>query len=344
MISGSTAGRDYVTLLTKTGLSNESKLNNATGQYFEEFSHKGVNDVYPYNIELKNTHFQQDGEDIEYCESNKINTLVVRRSDGKKLTVLESSLPLAPLVDNHIVLEKAGDVLNLWINGKLDKTVVDSLGCTDNKSDIFLGDDGSGWVTGSNITHTFPYPVKPFSGSLDEIRFYNTSLTEGQVLSLYDNSWKESTAYQEDIVGNTFYEQGLLSLTNTNYPRYFSGSLHEGTATVGNSSAAVFSENFKLSLKNTRRIYEHKIKCHTKASDFNLSLNPTLLKPIIDECGNVTNSEELRDFATKADFNPYLTTVGLYDEFGRMLAVAKLAKPIQKLQNVDMTFVVRFDR
>ena len=164
------------------------------------------------------------------------------------------------------------------------------------------------------------------------------------MLSLYDNSWKESTAYQEDIVGNTFYEQGLLSLTNTNYPRYFSGSLHEGTATVGNSSAAVFSENFKLSLKNTRRIYEHKIKCHTKASDFNLSLNPTLLKPIIDECGNVTNSEELRDFATKADFNPYLTTVGLYDEFGRMLAVAKLAKPIQKLQNVDMTFVVRFDR
>ena len=344
MISGSTAGRDYVTLITKTGLSNISKLDNSSGQYFQEFSNKGVNDTYPYNIELKNTHFQQDGEDIEYCESNKINTLVVRRSDGKKTTVLESKLPLAPLVDNHIVLEKAGDVLNLWINGKLDRTVVDSLGCTDNESDIFLGDDGLGWVTGSNITHTFPYPVKPFSGSLDEIRFYNTSLTEGQVLSLYDNSWKESTAYQEDAVGNTFYEQGLLSLTNTNYPRYFSGSLHEGTATIGNSSAAIFSENFKLSLKNTRRIYEHKIKCHTKASDFNLSLNPTLLKPIIDECGNVTNSEELRDFATKPEFNPYLTTVGLYDEFGRMLAVAKLAKPIQKLQNVDMTFVVRFDR
>ena len=53
-----------------------------------------------------------------------------------------------------------------------------------------------------------------------------------------------------------------------------------------------------------------------------MSLNPTLLKPIIDECGNVTNSEELRDFATKPEFNPYLTTVGLYDEFGRMLAVA----------------------
>ena len=100
MISGSTAGRDYVTLITKTGLSNISKLDNSSGQYFEEYSHKGVNDIYPYNIELKNTHFQQDGEDIEYCKTNEINTIVVRRSDGKKTTVLESSIPLPPLVDN----------------------------------------------------------------------------------------------------------------------------------------------------------------------------------------------------------------------------------------------------
>ena len=344
LISGSTAGRDYVTLITKTGLSNISKLNNATGQYFKEYSNKGVNDIYPYKIELKNTHFQKNGKDIEFCETNKINTLIVRRSDGKSSAVIESTLPLSPLVDNHIVLEKSGDNLNLWINGRLDNTVVDKLGCTDNKSDIFFGDDGLGWVTGSNISQTTPYPVTPFSGSLDEVRFYNTALTENQVLSLYDNSWKESTAYQDNVVGNTFYEQGLLSLTNTNYPRYYSGSLHEGTATVGNPSTAIFSENFKLTLKNTRRIYEHKVRCHTKASDFNLSLNPTLLKPLIDECGNVTTSEELREFATKPDFNPYLTTVGLYDEYGRMLAVAKLAKPIQKLQNVDMTFIVRFDR
>ena len=344
MISGSTAGRDYVTLITKTGLSNESILNNATGQYFIQPSNKGVNDTFPYQIELKNTHFQKDGVDIEYCESNKINTVVVRRSDGKKTVVLESKNPLPPLVDNHVVIEKAGSTLSIYINGKLDNEVEDSLGCTDNNSDVFFGDDGLGWVTASNITHTFPYPVRPFSGSLDEIRFYNSSLTDGQILSLYDNSWKASSAYQEEVVGNTFYEQGLLTLTNTNYPRYFSGSLHEGTATIGNNTVAIFSENFTLELKNTRRIYEHKIKCHTKASDFNLSLNPTLLKPIIDECGNVTDSTELRDFAKEPEFNPYVTTIGLYDEFGRMLATAKLAKPIQKLQNVDMTFVVRFDR
>jgi hypothetical protein len=344
-ISGSTAGRDYVTLITKTGLSNESILNNATGQYFIQPSNKGMNRVYPYNIELKNTHFQQAGQDIEYCETTKINTIVVRRSDGKNTIVLESKNSLSPLVDNHIIVEKtAGSQLNLYINGKLESTVRDTTGCTDNISDVFLGDDGLGWVTASNISHTFPYPVKPLSGSLDEVRFYNSSLSENQILSLYDNSWKASTAYQDNVVGNTFYEQGLLTLTNTNYPRYYSGSLHQGTATIGNNTVAIFSENFKLSLKNVRRIYEHKIKCHTKASDFNLSLNPTLLKPIIDECGNVTNSDQLKDFATKPEFNPYLTTIGLYDEFGRLLAIAKLARPIQKLQSVDMTFVVRFDR
>ena len=83
-------------------------------------------------------------------------------------------------------------------------------------------------------------------------------------------------------------EQGLLSLTNTNYPRYYSGSLHEGTATVGNSSTAIFSENFKLTLKNTRRIYEHKVRCHTKASYFNcksrlfmiFSVGPSICWPL----------------------------------------------------------------
>ena len=40
---------------------------------------------------------------------------------------------------------------------------------------------------------------------------------------------------------------------------------------------------------------------------------------------------------------PYITTVGLYDEQARLLAVGKLAQPIQKLDDVDMNFVVRWD-
>ena len=56
------------------------------------------------------------------------------------------------------------------------------------------------------------------------------------------------------------------------------------------------------------------------------------------------DTAEVDPLAKNPAFRPYVTTVGLYDDELRLLAVAKLAKPLQKLNNVDTTFVVRFDR
>jgi hypothetical protein len=39
----------------------------------------------------------------------------------------------------------------------------------------------------------------------------------------------------------------------------------------------------------------------------------------------------------------YITTIGLYDESGDMVAVAKLPKPIKNLPDYDVNFIVRFD-
>ena len=135
-----------------------------------------------------------------------------------------------------------------------------------------------------------------------------------------------------------------MALTNTHLTKYFSGSLHAGTAAVGNDSQAIFSDQFQLKFQNTRELYEQKIKCHTKASDFNLTTNPTARKTTVGPCKNILSVQELADFASDPAFNPYVTTIGLYDDFGQLLAIAKLARPIQKLQNVDMTFIVKFDR
>ena len=40
---------------------------------------------------------------------------------------------------------------------------------------------------------------------------------------------------------------------------------------------------------------------------------------------------------------PYITTIGLYDKDNNMVAVAKLPKPIKKLPDYDVNFIVRFD-
>jgi hypothetical protein len=49
-------------------------------------------------------------------------------------------------------------------------------------------------------------------------------------------------------------------------------------------------------------------------------------------------------FATGSEFAPFVTTVGLYDDKHRLVAVAKLNTPIQLPNNTDTTIIVRFDR
>ena len=54
-------------------------------------------------------------------------------------------------------------------------------------------------------------------------------------------------------------------------------------------------------------------------------------------------TEYYENFVTHSEFRPYVTQVGLYDEQNRLLAHAKLGKPIKLDDQYDTSFVVRFD-
>ena len=40
---------------------------------------------------------------------------------------------------------------------------------------------------------------------------------------------------------------------------------------------------------------------------------------------------------------PYITTIGLYNDKSQLLAIGKLSQPIQKRDDIDMNFIVRWD-
>ena len=40
---------------------------------------------------------------------------------------------------------------------------------------------------------------------------------------------------------------------------------------------------------------------------------------------------------------PYITTIGLYNKNAQLLAIGKMAQPIQKRDDIDMHFLVRWD-
>jgi hypothetical protein len=108
--------------------------------------------------------------------------------------------------------------------------------------------------------------------------------------------------------------------------------------------------SFNFSFQNEVIIYEQNVICHVKDNEFNASYNPTLLQDNLFSGSNFysqslsTPLPELKYFATASYFEPYVTTIGLYNEQNDLLAVAKFAQPIPISQNTDMTFVVKYDK
>jgi len=111
------------------------------------------------------------------------------------------------------------------------------------------------------------------------------------------------------------------------------------------------TSSFTMSFQNEHIIYENEVRCIVRESDYNLSYNPSLLKyggEYITQSGSVyilTGSFDstVKDFATASFFQPYVTTIGLYNDDNDLLMVAKLAKPIALSTDTDMTFIVKYD-
>ena len=139
-----------------------------------------------------------------------------------------------------------------------------------------------------------------------------------------------------EFVGNVFYAHGLAVITNQS-----SSYLNLATGSVTRS----------FSFQNEHIIYENEVRCVARESDFNLTYNPTILKYggeyITSSSSGYTLTGSLdstvKDFATGSAFQPYVTTIGLYNDEDELLMVAKLAKPIMLSPDTDTTFIVRYD-
>jgi hypothetical protein len=144
-----------------------------------------------------------------------------------------------------------------------------------------------------------------------------------------------------EYCGNIIYQHGLVILTKDNLE---SGDIYGtgvyGTSVYGGSSNAfieniITSNNVTCSFSSSFTIFETQYKCTFDPSEFNFSLNPSLIS---GSNGNVY------DFVTGSYFNPYVTTVGLYNENQDLIAVGKLAKPLPSNNVTDTTILINIDR
>lgn len=149
------------------------------------------------------------------------------------------------------------------------------------------------------------------SGSIDEVRIFNYAVPTSERAYL-----SGSTYLQTNKVGEIFYESGFV-IINSLDPAY----------------KDILTGSWSCQFRGTNVAYEYEIIVRVPAGEFNLSTNRSLVK----------NSIYFKDITQNSEFSPYITTIGLYDSFGRLLAVGKPARPVKKRNDVDINFVIRFD-
>ena len=155
-----------------------------------------------------------------------------------------------------------------------------------------------------------------FNGYLDEIRIYNKALNQSNVNSLADRT-EGGGLLQTNRVGNAFHENGLFVVTSPDV-RY--------------DDAITFA--YSGSYKSTTNIFEFSTLCKVEQGDFNLTTNHSSTND-----DNVTYMSHV----TSSAFEPYITTVGLYNEYAELLAIGKFATPVKNRNDIDMNFLVRCD-
>lgn len=143
-------------------------------------------------------------------------------------------------------------------------------------------------------------------------------------------------------IGDIIYEHGVVIITSKGTPGISGyGFVNYGTTQYGGSDKAfilqlIGSQNITCSFDSTTTLYETQYKCTVRENEFTFSQNPTLLSGSL-------NGSQTYDFATGSFFNPYVTTIGLYNNNKELLAVAKLAQPLPLSTVTDTNILINLD-
>tara|TARA_S200002703_G_scaffold69744_1_gene60512 strand:+ start:21327 stop:22355 length:1029 start_codon:yes stop_codon:yes gene_type:complete len=149
-------------------------------------------------------------------------------------------------------------------------------------------------------------------------------------------------------IGNIIYEHGIAVINQKLFGALDGyGNVNYGSSTTpigiygGIFTSFFINNNITCSFNSSITLYESQYKCTANPDEFLFSLNPTLISGSKPCPGNITNT--LYDFATGSYFTPYVTTVGLYNNDKELVAVGKLAQPLDMSDTTDTTILINLD-
>lgn len=268
-------------------------------------------------------------------------------------------------------------IKQLYYTNYLNSTA--SYGSPVNTASIYPGSDPSGNVlvgstssaglfynypqTTLTFAHYFPTSSDSIIGVLSiPASLYGNYIQPGSFNwiaesgSIYDDSEGNLILSSSGkVCGNIFYSHGIAVITSgsivSSGSLYGSSSYGTGSYNVGPIGTIqnfITSTNVTCSFSSSLIIYETQYKCTARENEFNFSQNPSITSGSTANSSSVgifyTPGQYVNDFATGSYFQPYVTTIGLYNDDLQLLAIGKLAQPLPLSPTTDTTILVNIDR
>ena len=137
----------------------------------------------------------------------------------------------------------------------------------------------------------------------------------------------------DNYVGNIFYDKGIVVITETGS---WSGSVNYSD----------LGTNYSLKFDSFNSITTYEYSLNLLPQDYNFSTNYTLRSPVSGSGKPLElSSYLLASEFTSSDWQPYITTINLYDRgnYEEPIIQAKLPRPIRKSDKINMRFKIKLD-
>jgi len=186
------------------------------------------------------------------------------------------------------------------------------------------------------------------SGGYWADEYTNDPLVTSQIDTLGIDDNGEGSLYisgsnPRKYVGDIIYTHGIIIITDPDYSQ-----------TMYNLwTSSKLRKNLSLSWESSQPIFTHNYHCKVRDFEYNYTYNPSAgsssLGPIYDNNSELystsgsINRGDLNNNVTGSVFQPYITTVGLYNDANELIAVGKMAQPVPKSANTEMTIIVKID-
>lgn len=316
-------------IISKGGITEETYYDNESGQFklrSTEISMPDIDGDYstnrtPFILGVSTT--ATNSEVYHFQSSDGTRALHISASTSTSTGAATSTSW------KHVLVRNSGSLCQLFIDGVVSGTS-GSLprGTTANKADIMIGSFTTSSMSGPN--------AGLYNDRLAEIRMYDYAVEDIAITSLANRHYLSGSLYQTNVAGNIFYRNGQLVVSSPQ-PKYNTGS-------------GFFNEGFTLDWKGTHTIYENEVLIRVPKDILNTPTNPSsTYVPVQDKSlstsqqSNRLPGQLLKSIFVSGSALPYITSIGLYNDKAQLVAIAKLAQPIQKRSDVDMNFIIRWD-